>query len=395
MAESPPGAALAAAPVSWASLFEVDPANKMTYRPPQKMNDGFRLPREVKKRGEERWKDCLIAQFVGSVPKPAALQQWATSLWGRDGVVRVSKFGPRLMVFQFPSAATGKWVFKSGPWHFQGNPVYFRKWFPGIQPVTPAIETPPIWVKLWGIPLEYHSFEGHEWIASTIGAPLWMDHTTRVGAQLGYAKVCVDLAADCGFPGKVRLYPDDDPSFEIEIEYLNKPLVCDRCGIYGHDCDWLAKSGKKWIPKAKVTKENTEAVLISGVDKVVDGKDKGKGVDLGSEMVISVGSAAEGSSQSGNGLILVGSGAAIEGNSNLTSPVVGGPVGSFVAAVKGSSAPSESSVSTQSSPEGRLDNQITPARNEVNPWITVIGNSAKKKPPVPPAKKGGKGGKKK
>ncbi|CAL1370289.1 unnamed protein product [Linum trigynum] len=82
-----------------------------------------------------------------------------------------------------------------------------------------------------------------------------MDQSTRLGGQLGFAKVCLDLAAGCGFPERVKLYPNEDPSFEVEVEYLNKPIVCTRCEIYGHDCDWRSKQGKKWVPKRKVEEE--------------------------------------------------------------------------------------------------------------------------------------------
>ncbi|CAL1367547.1 unnamed protein product [Linum trigynum] len=112
--------------VSWTSLFDVAPANRMRFCLPKKIHDGYRLPREVTKRGEERWKDYLIGQFVGALPKLGLLQQWANGLWGGDGPLTVSRFGPRLLVFQFPSAGTSQWVFKSGSWHYHGNRIFFR-----------------------------------------------------------------------------------------------------------------------------------------------------------------------------------------------------------------------------------------------------------------------------
>ncbi|CAL1384379.1 unnamed protein product [Linum trigynum] len=319
---------------------------------------------------------------MGDPPKPVALQQWATSLWGMDGPVRVSKFGPQLMVFQFPSASTSRWVLRSGPWHFQGNPVFFRKWSPGIQPVQPESETLPIWVKIWGIPLEHHSVEGHEWIASTIGQPLWMDQSTRTGGQLGFAKVCLDLAADCGFPDKVKLYPDEDPSFEVEVEYLNKPIVCERCSIYGHDCDWLSKQGKKWVPKMK-------AVEV----EIVDG---GAG-SVETVLKVQVGQSHEGSDVPSK------SGPILDKGTSLP-PSIGSSSVSFVEALKGPSGnPGSSSKLLQvaalvNSPEssGRLTQQSTPVGKENNPWITVESQKKKKHNPpyVPPEKRGGKGGKK-
>ncbi|CAL1406465.1 unnamed protein product [Linum trigynum] len=357
---------------TWAQLFDVPQENRMQFRSPERVNDGFRLPREVKKKGEERWRDCLIGQFVGAQPNVAQLQSWATAIWGRDGAVRVSRFGARMFVFQFPSSSTSKWVFRTGPWHFQGNQLYLRKWSPGIQPVNLLVETLPIWVSIWGIPLEYHSTEGLEWIASTVGPPLWMDKTTRVGGKLGFAKVCVDLSADCGFPAKVRLYPDDDPFFEVTVEYLNLPRVCSQCQVYGHDCKSLADSNKKWVVKGTVqqgevkgpnaemrkvesvqsaegnsTVAQVEEVLQEGVTSKADAtKSKGKEVEF----------------QDPNGCV------------GPTPLINGGTAVSFVEVVSGSPAlsgssdqPIHSSVGAASPNDGRASPQMAVAEKEPNP----------------------------
>ncbi|CAL1355054.1 unnamed protein product [Linum trigynum] len=169
------------------------------------------------------------------------------------------------------------------------------KWAPGIQPVAPQVGSLPIWVNIWGIPLEYHSVEGLEWVASTVGPPLWMDKTTRVGGPLGYAKVCVDLAADCGFPSTIRLYPDEDPSFAVEVEYLNLPRVCPVCAVYGHDCNALAQSNKKWVVKQKVQSNvetgSGEVLVDSGESSVVGSELQAKAGTEGSHIVQSVVSA--------------------------------------------------------------------------------------------------------
>ncbi|CAL1402848.1 unnamed protein product [Linum trigynum] len=390
---------------TWAQLFDIAPENRMKYRPPERVNDGFRIPREVKQKGEERWRDCLIGQFVGAQPKVAQLQTWATSIWGGDGAVRVSRFGPRLFVFQFRSASTSKWVFRSGPWHYQGNQLYLRKWTPGIQSVAPQVESLPIWVNIWGIPLEYHSVEGLEWVASTVGPPLWMDKTTRVGGQLGYAKVCVDLAADCGFPSSIRLYPDEDPSFAVEVEYLNLPRVCPVCAVYGHDCNALARSNKKWVVKHKVQSNvetgSGEAFVDSGVLSVV-GSEMQTGVEpAGSHVVQSVVNAV------------------LSDKAQLTEPVAisvdvqdisnsstnGNANARFVDVVMGSSVVTGSPSALLQQPvvasppvSGKLVTQNPVLVKEINPWITV----GSKKKPTPPKvlepilpRKGGRIGKKK
>ncbi|CAL1406797.1 unnamed protein product [Linum trigynum] len=191
--------------------------------PPEKVKDGFRIPNEVKEKGAERWKDSLVGQFVGKRPEVVELQSWANKLWGRDGLIRVSRFGPKMLVFQFPSSSSSSsdWVLTSGPWHFKGNSIFFRKWEVGIQPVESKVATLPIWVTIRGLPLEYLGSDGVEWVARVVGKLLWTDQTTRVGAQLGFSKVCIELAADCGFPRTICFYPHNDPDLEIGMSIFN------------------------------------------------------------------------------------------------------------------------------------------------------------------------------
>ncbi|CAL1377764.1 unnamed protein product [Linum trigynum] len=97
-----------------------------------------------------------------------------------------------------------------------------------------------------------------------------MDKTTKVGGQLGFAKVCVDLSTECGFPSKVRLYPDDDLFFDVAVEYLNLPRVCSHCQVYGHDCSILANSNKKWVIKGATKSSDPISIDAEhGIDKVV------------------------------------------------------------------------------------------------------------------------------
>ncbi|CAL1361414.1 unnamed protein product [Linum trigynum] len=134
------------------------------------------------------------------------------------------------------------------------------------------VESLLIWVNIGGISLEYRSLDGLEWVSSTIGPPLWIDKTTRVGGQLGFDKIYIDLTteSECGFPSKVGLYPDDDSCFDVEVEYLNLPRVCLECSVYGHECTYLAKANKKWIVKEVTASNSVTGITDQAVVEEVD-----------------------------------------------------------------------------------------------------------------------------
>ncbi|CAK7355677.1 unnamed protein product [Dovyalis caffra] len=51
----------------------------------------------------------------------------------------------------------------------------------------------PIWVKLWGTPMQLLSREGLSRIASASGVPLFMDTATQYSKIISFAKVCVQV----------------------------------------------------------------------------------------------------------------------------------------------------------------------------------------------------------
>ncbi|CAL1394845.1 unnamed protein product [Linum trigynum] len=231
-----------------------------------------------------------------------------------------------------------------------------------------------------------------------------MDKTTRVGGQLGYAKVCVDLAADCGFPSSIRLYPDEDPSFAVEVEYLNLPRVCPVCAVYGHDCNVLARSNKKWVVKQKVQSTveagSGEATANSGVLSVV-GSELKAGVEAAGNLVHSVVDVVL--SATTQTTELVGTSGGVK-DVSIPSPT-GNANARFVDVVMGSSvdtgSPSallQQPVVARSPVSGKLATQTPVFVKETNPWI-IVGSKKKTTPPkviehVLP-RKGGRIGKKK
>ncbi|CAN1318310.1 hypothetical protein LINPERPRIM_LOCUS30760, partial [Linum perenne] len=76
---------------SWADLFGVSVNNRLEYVEPDVVDGFLRMPKEVREEGVERWKHCLVGQFLGAPPPLAAIQGWATRLWGRRGQVLVSR----------------------------------------------------------------------------------------------------------------------------------------------------------------------------------------------------------------------------------------------------------------------------------------------------------------
>ncbi|KAK8702428.1 hypothetical protein V6N13_020783 [Hibiscus sabdariffa] len=67
-----------------------------------------------------------------------------------------------------------------------------RKWAPRLMLDVVCLDTAPVWVKLWHVPLELYSQQGLGYVASALGHLLYMDRATVLKKQLEFAKICID-----------------------------------------------------------------------------------------------------------------------------------------------------------------------------------------------------------
>ncbi|CAL1360762.1 unnamed protein product [Linum trigynum] len=162
-----------------------------------------------------------------------------------------------------------EWILENGPWFDFNNLLYLRPWTPEISFEDLGRKALPIWVHLDTVPLEYNDYQGLSHIASWIGVPLGVDHTTRMGDRHGFAKVLVELTVESECPNHVLLWPDDDSSLRIGITYCNLPHVCHKYHLFCITGECAAHQGQKWVPKQVSQQVNS---LVSIPKKVQSDK---------------------------------------------------------------------------------------------------------------------------
>ncbi|CAL1377704.1 unnamed protein product [Linum trigynum] len=188
------------------------------------------------------------------------LRRWTNKLWGRDGQVRVSYMCDQLLLIQLPSQSTYEWILENGPWFYFENLLYLRPWTPGISVEDLGRKALPIWFKMTNVPLEYVDYEGLGRIASWIGIPLGVDQTTKLGGRLGLAKVLVELIAGDAFPDHITLWPVEDRSIKVGLEYCFLPPVCRKCKLFGKSCGCEMVVGKQvWVKKVQSVEDRVQA----------------------------------------------------------------------------------------------------------------------------------------
>ncbi|KAK8661621.1 hypothetical protein V6N13_091219 [Hibiscus sabdariffa] len=103
------------------------------------------------------------------------------------------------------------------------------------------LDSAPVWVKLWHVPLELFSRQGLGYVASAIAKPLYTDRVTALKQQLEFSKICIEVGAKETIPNSVLVELDEDLTVEIAVELVWSPPRCGHCSIFGHSKDNYSK----------------------------------------------------------------------------------------------------------------------------------------------------------
>ncbi|KAK8703604.1 hypothetical protein V6N13_047254 [Hibiscus sabdariffa] len=134
----------------------------LNYFPPTKANGQILVkpPKDVLIDGARQWDNALLGNFLGKSPPLGVFQRVADKLWGREGSIEIRFLAPSVYVLNFPSQRVRDWVLEAGPWHINQRGIILRKWVPGMVPELLKLESAPVWIKLWHVPLELYSLKG-------------------------------------------------------------------------------------------------------------------------------------------------------------------------------------------------------------------------------------------
>lgn len=122
------------------------------------------------------WRNCLIGSFIDcrrfTVRRMQAL---VNSFWNLRGAVRVVGSSDNNFVFHFSSNDDRFFILQVGPWAFQGGLLFFSPWEPNLVLTNFRVSEIPVWVQLWGLPLEFQTPAVASALGSIMGVCLEVD----------------------------------------------------------------------------------------------------------------------------------------------------------------------------------------------------------------------------
>ncbi|KAH7863457.1 hypothetical protein Vadar_017734 [Vaccinium darrowii] len=190
---------------------------------------------------EEECRSSLFGKIISQKPVNfSGLRTTMGLVWGNPKNFRVIEVGKGIYQFILPSEVDVIRILNGKPWFFNNHFLILERWNPKLQPSQYCFNFTPIWVQIWGLPIQFISTEVGLKLGSNIGTvedvaiPVTGSKEGRFVRVRVYMDISVPLRRGC----MVKLA--QRAPFWVEFRYERLPMFCRYCGMVGHEflnCD--------------------------------------------------------------------------------------------------------------------------------------------------------------
>lgn len=224
--------AKAAGNTKWTSFFKDNRKGGLSVPAFPKSEGPIILPQELYQCIKAKWGHCLIGYIAGRFPGHKAILDMCKS-WGVKFTYHTHASG--WLVFKFEHEECMDKVLAEGPYFVFQRPLLLKPMPECFNFGREEFNKVPVWVQVWGLPLNYWHPQALGRILSQIGTPLRTDELTlSKGASLNYARVLVEIDVTCPYQEELQLTNHLQMEFKVQLIYENKPKFCEFCKSVGH-----------------------------------------------------------------------------------------------------------------------------------------------------------------
>ncbi|XP_042460352.1 uncharacterized protein LOC122043847 [Zingiber officinale] len=189
------------------------------------------LTREDKEPLENTIGHCLIGRFLGRFPGWRGVQalrhRWNSphKLLTHDNL---------WLVFKFNSKEQCDAILKGGPYIVHNSPL-FLKAMP--EAFTFKLETQtlmPLWMQIYGLPVDFWSTTGLSKIVSQVGTPLYTDLFTKTRRRVTFARALVEVDITKELPSTTTVVLPDGQREVLPLRFETVLKFCSHCRNLGH-----------------------------------------------------------------------------------------------------------------------------------------------------------------
>jgi len=148
---------------------------------------------------------AMICKFVGVWPSENDLTRWIQQNWQPLGHIELKLGAKGFFMVIFSNPQDKERVFDNGPYFYYNAGLFMRYWQECYNPDKEKNLASPVWVRLFGLPMDFWDPEILEGIENTIASFVTIAETTKKGRHTSYARICVYMNIANPIPDTLEL----------------------------------------------------------------------------------------------------------------------------------------------------------------------------------------------
>lgn len=210
---------------SWSDLFKRNRtcAADTTLKLLCKQDGRAKLVMEDVDSMEETMCHCLVGHFLGWFPGWKAVKQ-LTARWKAPH--NMLTHNSLWLVFKFSTKELSDAVLTGRPYIAYGCPLYLKALPPCLTFQPEAQNQIPLWMQIYGLPLDCWSTFGLSKATSQIDTPLYTDRYTKARERLNYGRVLVEVNITKPLPTTIAITLSDGHDTDLSIKFDSNLKLC-------------------------------------------------------------------------------------------------------------------------------------------------------------------------
>ncbi|KAL4326023.1 hypothetical protein GQ457_11G031720 [Hibiscus cannabinus] len=177
----------------------------------------------------------LVLKILGRRVGYTTLYNRIIDLWKPTNKIKLIDIENDYYLVKFSSRTDYIHALTDGPWTIFGHYITVEPWSVDFNPLQNYPSCILAWVRLPGLPITWYKRSLIEAIGERIGRVVKIDYQTDFGHRGRFARMAIKINLKKPLVSKITI--NGQLQF---VEYESLPMVCFKCGVYGHVSDSCA-----------------------------------------------------------------------------------------------------------------------------------------------------------
>ncbi|KAK9205125.1 hypothetical protein WN943_015392 [Citrus x changshan-huyou] len=191
----------------------------------------------------EPWKNSVIVKLLGRTIGYRALCTRLNVMWKSAMGFSVIDLENNFYLVRFRSVGDAVDALTKGSWLIMGHYLTVQPWPPSFDFTNTALDQVTVWIRLPGLAVHLYDRKILQKLGQLVGNVIKIDSNTASSTRGRFARLAVSISLTRPLVSQFEL----DGKLQ-KVEYEGLPVICYKCGRYGHSSNNCNEAGNSTSP---------------------------------------------------------------------------------------------------------------------------------------------------